>query len=334
MYNTMRMWQGVSGVAGEAGIVSPAYTVCCPEGEIHAPFISYLLKTPRLVSQFYRNSQGLVSDTWNLRYHEFSSIEIMLPPLEEQRRIAEILDDVDEQLAISRAVLAKEERLQWAALRERLTVPALGAGELGAYQRNDGYPRWVKIADVCRVSSGLTPARAEGDLYYAESGIPWVKTLDLNEGLLRATSESVTDIAVRTFGMRVYAPGTVLVAMYGGWAQIGRTGLLGKSAVINQAISALEVKGGKEVDPWYLVVALQSLRGAWRRVGISTRKDANITKSDVEEFMIPLPSYPDQAMLASVAAGFRNRAERARSAIEKLEQFKKSLLGQLVGCEV
>ncbi|MEU5179970.1 restriction endonuclease subunit S [Streptomyces longwoodensis] len=98
VYNTMRMWQGVSGVAGEPGIVSPAYTVCEPVVGVSSKFLRWFLKDPRLVQKFFSRSQGLVSDTWNLKYSEFKKIEVDLPPLAEQCRIVEVLDEVDAQI--------------------------------------------------------------------------------------------------------------------------------------------------------------------------------------------------------------------------------------------
>lgn len=95
-YNTMRMWQGASGVSDLKGIVSPAYTVVkLKDGCVD--FYKYLFKKPRTIFDFYRYSQGLTSDTWNLKYKHFSEIIVNVPQRkEEQRKIAEFLGKVDE----------------------------------------------------------------------------------------------------------------------------------------------------------------------------------------------------------------------------------------------
>ena len=98
-YNTMRMWQGVSGVSRFRGIVSPAYTICTPTEGLDARFAGYLLKDPEMVSVFRQRSQGLVSDTWNLKYESFAQIPCTIPPLPEQKKIAEILSGIDQQIA-------------------------------------------------------------------------------------------------------------------------------------------------------------------------------------------------------------------------------------------
>jgi type I restriction enzyme S subunit len=88
-YNTMRMWQGRCVYVDIEGIVSPAYTVCKPKRGIDSRFHYYLFKTHRMISKFHQHSQGLVSDTLNLKYHAFSKIKYLLPPsLAEQEKIA------------------------------------------------------------------------------------------------------------------------------------------------------------------------------------------------------------------------------------------------------
>src|SRR5579864_9615436 len=99
VYNTMRMWQGVVGRSDFEGIVSPAYTVCRPTSLVDTRFLAYKLKHPAMITEFYRFSQGLVSDTWNLKYSSFSTISVSLPTVGTQARIAEILAGLDEAIA-------------------------------------------------------------------------------------------------------------------------------------------------------------------------------------------------------------------------------------------
>lgn len=97
-YNTMRMWQGVSGLSKLEGLVSPAYTVLTPQEGVDPLFAAYLFKFPALVHIFYRHSQGLVSDTWNLKYSNFSKIKWDFPCVEEQKSIAMVLSTNDREI--------------------------------------------------------------------------------------------------------------------------------------------------------------------------------------------------------------------------------------------
>lgn len=98
-YNTMRMWQGVSGVSKYEGIVSPAYTILKPTSKVDPHFMGYLFKLPKVVNLFRRYSQGLVDDTLNLKYESFKVIKVEIPQdVKEQEVIAKILNCFDKEI--------------------------------------------------------------------------------------------------------------------------------------------------------------------------------------------------------------------------------------------
>lgn len=98
-YNSMRMWQGASGLSTHEGIVSPAYTVITPNHNSDPVFFSYLFKYAPLVFIFRRFSQGLTSDTWNLKFPTFSKIKWRLPTdKQEQKKIAMALQIMDKKI--------------------------------------------------------------------------------------------------------------------------------------------------------------------------------------------------------------------------------------------
>lgn len=97
-YNTMRMWQGVSALSSLEGIVSPAYTICTPKNGVDGEFMAYFFKLPRVINLFYRYSQGLTSDTWNLKYKHFKQIKVKIPAIDEQKAIAKVLRGCNEEI--------------------------------------------------------------------------------------------------------------------------------------------------------------------------------------------------------------------------------------------
>lgn len=100
-YNTMRMWQGRSALSNLEGIVSPAYTIVKPKKNTDSRFFSYLFKTPAIIHRFYRNSQGMVSDTLNCKFKDFAPIKLVLPTSrEEQSAIAEVLNTADQEIQL------------------------------------------------------------------------------------------------------------------------------------------------------------------------------------------------------------------------------------------
>ncbi len=100
-YNTMRMWQGASGVSSMNGIVSPAYTIVYLKKDYCIEFFGLLFKMHRVVFDFYRYSQGLTSDTWNLKYPHFSEVKVKIPTSkQEQQKIAQLLTIADKEIEL------------------------------------------------------------------------------------------------------------------------------------------------------------------------------------------------------------------------------------------
>ncbi len=101
VYNSMRMWQGASGVSQWQGIVSPAYTVVTPISTQKPFFWAYCFKHTENIEKFSRYSQGVTSDTWSLKFPAFSSIKISVPTkADEQQKIAHCLSSLDEVIGL------------------------------------------------------------------------------------------------------------------------------------------------------------------------------------------------------------------------------------------
>ena len=96
----MRMWQGRCALSKIEGIVSPAYTIVTPKKGTNSTYFSYLFKTPRLAYLFFQKSQGLVSDTWNCKFKDFSKVKYQVPDYDEQTAIANILTISDQEIEV------------------------------------------------------------------------------------------------------------------------------------------------------------------------------------------------------------------------------------------
>lgn len=123
-YNTMRMWQGRCGVSNYLGIVSPAYTVCIPTEKINVNYMYYMFKTPHMIHDFWRFSQGIVEDTLNLKFNNFSIIKVEIPSKEVQQKIAEILNNCDEEIRLL------DKKLEMLKLQKKGLMQKLLTGEI------------------------------------------------------------------------------------------------------------------------------------------------------------------------------------------------------------
>jgi type I restriction enzyme S subunit len=187
----------------------------------------------------------------------------------------------------------------------------------------------VRIGDVAETSSGATPARSKQQDYFDGGVIPWVKTLDLNNSLILNSDECVTAKALQVTSLRIYPKESVLVAMYGGFNQIGRTGLLAMDATINQALTAIRPASSK-LSSRYLLCYLNFRVEYWKSVASSSRKDPNITGKDVRDFPLPLPPLKEQESIGEALQHIDDYIHSLVALISKKDQLKQAAMQELL----
>ncbi|GMO33115.1 MAG: restriction endonuclease subunit S [Termitinemataceae bacterium] len=90
--NKMKMWQGSLGISEYEGIVSPAYIVCKIKSDANSRYLHTLLRSPLFKTFYNRISYGVRVGQWDMRYDDFKSLNIFLPPRSEQDQIVRFLD--------------------------------------------------------------------------------------------------------------------------------------------------------------------------------------------------------------------------------------------------
>ncbi|MDN3369827.1 restriction endonuclease subunit S, partial [Ralstonia pseudosolanacearum] len=185
------------------------------------------------------------------------------------------------------------------------------------------------IGELASTSSGTTPARAQADRYFRNGTISWVKTLDLNNGGISETEETVTQTALTETSLQLYPAGCVLVAMYGGYNQIGRTGILLISATVNQALTAIQ-PNTKRLHADYLLRVLNFRIDYWRTVASSSRKDPNITSKDIREFPLALPPLTEQRAIAEAISDADALIDALERLLTKKRQIKQGAMQELL----
>ena len=146
---------------------------------------------------------------------------------------------------------------------------------------------WATLGEVGTWQSGGTPSRSN-KTYYG-GNIPWLKTGDLNDGLISYIPESITEEAVANSSAKINPTGSVLIAMYG--ATIGKLGILTFPATTNQACCAcIEFNA---IIQLYLFYFLLSQRNEFIAKG-GGGAQPNISKEIIVNTFIPLPPLSEQ----------------------------------------
>ncbi len=131
-YNMMRAWQGAVGVSTVEGAVSPAYVVAKPMRDLHSPYYQFLLRTPPFIEQMRQGSKGITDFRMRLYWEQFKLIMLPVPPLDEQKRIAQ---EAEHKISYA-AQVASKVSLSVERLKERRAalITAAVTGELGIRQ--------------------------------------------------------------------------------------------------------------------------------------------------------------------------------------------------------
>ncbi len=320
---SLRSFQGGIERSSYTGICSPAYIVLRADRRVDADFFRHYFKTKEYIAQLNRELAG-IRDGKMISYSQFARIPLPIPPVAEQRKIADCLESLDDLIAAVTEKLKALGRQKDALQRQLLPVEGEAVPRLRfpKYKNADEW-KTKTIQAVATIRSGTTPSRANA-AFFQSGTIPWVKTMDLNNSEIRYTGEMVTDSS----GVRVNPPGSVLVAMYGGFNQIGRTGILTMPAATNQAIAVLIPKAD-ELTARYLLVWLNANVELWKRVAASSRKDANITSTDVANFPISYPKVEEQIVVTSALEGIQSIVSSVARKLMDLQNHKAALMQQL-----
>jgi type I restriction enzyme S subunit len=175
----MRMWQGASGLAEMDALVSPAYVVLAPKKCTDPLFAAYLFKLPEMIHRFWAYSYGLTDDRLRLYFNDFKRIPWDIPPLPEQKKIAEILSTWDKAIETTEKLLANADA-QKRALMQRLlnqtSWPLIRIGELGTIRSAGVDKKEVEGERPVRILNYLDVLRR--DHIFADELNHWVTAPD------------------------------------------------------------------------------------------------------------------------------------------------------------
>jgi len=245
------------------------------------------------------------------------AIPISLPPLPEQKKIAQILSTWDKAIETVEKLIENSQQKKKALMQQLLTGKK-------RFPEFDGEWKEVRLKDVASMNSGGTPKSSISEYYNGD--IPWVSIADMTKHgkTIHRTERNITQFGLGNSSARMYPKNTVLYAMY---ASIGECSIAAVELSSSQAI--LGIQPNKTLSFEYLYYYLSSIKDKISLQG-QQGTQSNLNAGMVKGFKLNLPTIAEQQKITSVLSSADQEIETWKKELEHLKQEKKALMQQLL----
>ena len=312
VYNSMRMWQGANGVSPYDGIVSPAYTVLTAKLPICNEYFAALFKNYKLINEFKKNSQGMTSDTWNLKYPQIKTIKVYLPRVTEQEKVASLLVTLDKRIAAQATLVEQLKKYKRGLLNK-------------VFSNINGniYPT-VYLSEVADFLQGLTYSPSDVSV----AGYLVLRSSNIQNGVLSFDDCVYVDKKVDE-SLQVKCDDVIMCVRNGSKKLVGKTALIPNNMAMTTWGAFMMIIRSKLNDT-YIFHYLNSqmfFSQVFKDTGTATINQ--ITKGILNECKLPLPPETARKQISKMLSSFDVKIQNAEMCLTTLVELKKALLQQL-----
>ncbi|WP_288234291.1 restriction endonuclease subunit S [uncultured Haemophilus sp.] len=334
--NKLLAWMGAIGLSEYDGVTSPAYDILRPHQQINGKFFHYLFRTPLCLSEFKKNSRGIMDMRLRLYFEELGNIYIPFPSYQEQQKIAQFLDD--KTAKIDQAVDLAEKQI--ALLKEHKQILIQNAVTRGLnpdVPLKDSGVEWIgqvpehwevkKLKNIAVIFNGATPSSNNQD--YWDGNIVWITPKDINNIKIITSSErKITQKGYENCGSYLVSPGNIVITTR---APIGKVAITDVELCTNQGCKSLVLneKINNVFLYYYLIVSTEYLNS----LGSGTTF-MELSGTALGIVKVPLPAIQEQQKIADYLDKQTAKIDQAialkTAHIEKLREYKSVLINDVV----
>jgi type I restriction enzyme S subunit len=263
---------------------------------------------------------------------------VPVPPLDEQRRSAEILDTFDTTIRQTEAIIEKLKQVKQGLLHDLLTRGIDANGELRPPQSQaphlykDSPLGWIPaewqvelLDDVAVRGSGHTPSKSVPS--YWNGGVRWVSLADshrLDQIFIEATDKEISDLGIANSSAVKHTAGTVVLSRDAG---VGKSAVLGSEMAVSQHFIAWRCS--ERLNNLFLYFKLQHMKPTFEAIALgSTVKTIGLDYFRKLRISVPARSEQDKAAEVMMAAEADVRSEQVE--LEKMRLLKSGLMDDLL----
>ena len=318
-YNSMRMWQGAVGNSEYDGIVSPAYTVLVPTEEANSKFFMELFKKESTLQIFQRWSQGLTSDTWNLKYPALSTIQFYIPSVFEQTKIADYFIQLDHLITLHQRKCDETKKLKKYMLQKMFPQNGSKVPKIRFKGFTDEWEQ-RKLGELSEKTFGGGTPKTSNESFW-KGNIPWIQSSDLIEGSLFDVEprKYISQEAVDKSATKLVPENSVAIVTRVG---VGKLAFMPFSYATSQDFLSLSVL---KTEPKFTVYALyKKLQSELNAVQGTSIK--GVTKDELLAKKVMIPCYKEQEKIGSYLHSLDHLITLHQHKCEELKKLKKFML--------
>ena len=332
--------RGSCGISPYDGSVSLINTILKPRGEMNPKFYNWLFHTSLFADEFYKWGHGIVDDLWTTRWQEMKNISVAVPPLIEQQRIADYLDEkcgeIDALIALQEQMIAKLTSYKQSIITEAVTkglnsdvhlVPS-GIDWIGDVPKG-----WkvCRIKDIFRLRTGTTPKDFEQGLS-SDALVNWFTPSDVAEMNceLSSSERHLSQEVIKKEGIELSPAGSLIFVGIG--ASAGKIGYATVEGYSNQQITMLIPKQNKcfgKYSYFYMIADRKRIRD---NAFFTTLPIINNTYlSGIKTLLPPIDEQCAIAEYLDAKCGEIDKLiAKKQLKIETLKEYKKSVIYEAV----
>ena len=312
VYNSMRMWQGANGISPCDGIVSPAYTVLMPRQEINNGYFAALFKSTKLINEFRKNSQGMTSDTWNLKYPQIETIKVQIPSVSEQDKVSALFSVLDARIVAQAQLVESLKKYKRGLLNK-------------VFSNTDEkiYPT-VYLSEVADFLQGLTYSPSD----VANAGHLVLRSSNIQNGTLSFDDCVYVDKSIPE-SLQVKCADVIMCVRNGSKSLVGKTALIPVD-MPKTTWGAFMMIVRSKLNDTYIFHYLNSqmfFSQVFKDTGTATINQ--ITKGILNECRLPLPPVEERKKISKMLSTFDAKIYNAERTLYALMETRKALLQQL-----
>ena len=333
LYGRLRPYLDKHVVADFSGVCSTDILVFETCSVLDPRFFDAWLSTSTFRNAAINHSKGI--NLPRISESMLAQFPVPLPPLEVQHRIVSYLDknlaridEVTEKLEeFLEDTKTKTENLLQAAVQGHLTK-----GWREQHHELEGEWKSTTLGEAFAWSSGGTPSRKKPEYYTGD--IPWVKSGELQDGVIEETEEHITKEAIDESSAKLFPKGSVVIAMYGD-GTVGNVGILGVDAATNQAVAV--ARSTKHTFARYLFFYLRANR---KRIIASGKGGAqrNISQQVIKALPYEQPPLAEQEEILRLIDlnldAFSQASVLVQKALDALAANRKVLVSAVLAGEL